>query len=300
MSALPTPPGRLIDIGGYKLHLWCQGSGSPAVILDSGLAGNSLLWACVLPLISSQTQACAFDRAGYAWSDPAPDGVPRTSQQIVNELHLALAGASISPPYILVGHSFGAINMLVFAYNFPAEVAGLILVDPSHPEMMERVPGVPSAEAMQRSYAILAGLGRLGLLRWLGPLLMKQLLPQGRQTMPPDAWDALIAFASRPDAYHTASQEASFGRQSFKQARGAPGSLGSLPLEVLCSERWVTGKITPMKRMAAQLHAELASLSSRGRYLTVSNCDHADLPVVRPDAVDDSVRHILNITRSAQ
>jgi pimeloyl-ACP methyl ester carboxylesterase len=288
----------LIDVGGYKLHLWCQGSGSPAVVLDSGLAGNSLLWACILPLISRQMQACAFDRAGYAWSDPAPDGVPRTSLQIVHELRFALSGAGILPPYILVGHSLGAINMLVFAYNFPAEVAGLILVDPSHPEMMERVPGVPSVEAMQRSYAMLASLGRIGLMRWLGPLLLKRLLPQGQQVMPPEAWDALVVFASRPNDYRTASQEISFWRQSLAQARRPPGSLSGLPLEVLCSERWVSGKITPMKRGAAQLHAELATLSSRGRHLTVSNCDHADLPVTRPDAVAASVRHILDILRN--
>ena len=297
MSALPTPPGRLIDIGGYCLHLWCQGSGSPAVILDSGLAGNSLMWACALPLISRQTQACAFDRAGYAWSDPAPDGVPRTSLQIVHELRIALAGAGVPPPYILVGHSLGAINMLVFAYNFPSEVAGLILVDPSHPEMMERVPGVPSAEAMQRSYGVLTSLGRIGLMRWLGPLLLKRLLPRGKQVMPPEVWHALNAFVSRPNDYLTASQEASFGPQSFAQARGAPGSLGSLPIEVLRSERWVSGKITPMKQVAAQLHTELAELSSRGRLDTVSHCDHADLPVVRPDAIADSVQHILNKTK---
>jgi pimeloyl-ACP methyl ester carboxylesterase len=300
MSALPSPPGRLIDVGGYRLHLWCQGSGSPAVILDSGLAGNSLLWACTLPLVSQQTLACAFDRPGYAWSDPAPDGVPRTSLQIVQELRFALSGVGIPPPYILVGHSFGAINMLVFAYNFPAEVAGLILVDPSHPEMLERVPGVPSAEAMGRSYGVLASLGRIGLMRWLGPLLLNRLLPQGRQMMPPEVWDALTAFVSRPNDYRTASREASFGPQSFAQARGAPGSLGSLPLEVLCSERWVSGKITPMKRMVAQLHAELALLSSRGRHLTVSDCDHADLPVLRPDAVAASVRHILDFLQSEQ
>jgi pimeloyl-ACP methyl ester carboxylesterase len=300
MSALPVPPGRLIDVGGYNLHLWCQGGGSPAVILDSGLAGNSLLWACVLPLISWQTQACAFDRPGYAWSDPAPDGVPRTSLQIVQELRLALSGAGVPPPYILVGHSFGAINMLVFAYNFPAEVAGLILVDPSHPEMMERVPGVPSAEAMQRSYGVLASLGRIGLLRWLGPLLLKRLLPQGKQVLPAGVWEALVAFVSRPDDYRTASREVSFGPQSFKQAQGGPGSLGDLPLEVLSSERWVTGKITPMKQAAAQLHVELAALSTRGRYLTVSDCDHADLPVTRPDAVAASVRHILDLLRSEQ
>ena len=295
---IPSPPGQLFDVGGYRLHLQCLGQGNPAAVMDSGLSGNSILWVNTLPAIAALTKACAFDRAGYAWSDPAPAGVPRTSQQIVAELRQLLQAAHISPPYILIGHSFGAINMLVYAYSHPDEVAGLVLVDPSHPDMFERVPNVPSPQAMQRSYKAIAGLGRLGLLRWLGPALMRRLLPEGQHTLPPEAWSALLAFAARAQDYDTAQREAGHGVENFAQARGGPGSLGDVPLEVLSAEWWITGKITPMKQVLPILRGEQAALSSRGNHRFVSGCDHTTLPVVRPDAVAEAVGRILELHNS--
>jgi len=97
-NALPAPPGRLMDVGGYRLHLHSQGSGSPAAVLDSGLVGNSIIWLNTLSALANQTQACAFDRAGYAWSKPAPPDVPRTSRQIVEELRTLLSEAGVQPP----------------------------------------------------------------------------------------------------------------------------------------------------------------------------------------------------------
>ena len=298
MSDQYPPPGLLYDVGGYRLHIQCQGSGSPATIMDSGLGGNSLLWTNTLPAVARYTRACAFDRAGYAWSDPAPVDIPRTSRQIVAELRAALKKAEIHPPYILIGHSSGAINMLTYAYTCPQEVVGLVLVDPSHPEMFERVPNVPSGGTVARGFMLISGLGRLGLLRWLGPLLARQLLPNGAQILPPEAWSALQAFASQTMEYQTAAREASFGDENFAQARGAPGSLGDLPLEVLTADWWVTGKQTPMKKAMLPMREEQAELSSRGRHLIVDGCDHTNLPVVRPDAVADSVQHVLEVLRS--
>jgi pimeloyl-ACP methyl ester carboxylesterase len=296
MSTLP-PPGRLFDVGGYRLHMQCNGSGSPAVVMDSGLTGNSILWANTLPLIGEFTRACAFDRAGYAWSDPAPAGLSRASRQIVAELRTVLKSASIPPPYILAGHSFGAINMLAYAYQHPQEVAGLLLVDPSHPEMFERVPKVPSPEAMARSFKVIIALGRIGLLRWLGPALVKRLLPDGKERLPSGAWEALVTFASHPKEYQTAQREAQSGRESFALARGGPGSLGDLPLEVLSADWWVSGKKSAMKEMIFKLREEQAALSSHGRHHVVSGCDHANLPVLRPDAVAESVNRILQECR---
>src|SRR5688500_6640157 len=125
MQNLPPPPGTLIDVGGYRLHFQIAVTGQPAVIMDSGLGATSILFAVVLPAVARFTHACAFDRAGYPWSDPAPPDVPRTSAQIVAELRIALQKAEIPPPYILVGLSFGGINMLTYALNYPDEVAGL-------------------------------------------------------------------------------------------------------------------------------------------------------------------------------
>src|SRR6185437_1161890 len=107
-------PGKLVDVGGYKLHINCTGTGNPTVILDAGLGGTSLDWSKIQPAVTHFTRVCSYDRAGYGWSESGP-GL-RTSQQIVKELHLLLAHAQINGPYVLVGHSAGGLNMRLYAY----------------------------------------------------------------------------------------------------------------------------------------------------------------------------------------
>jgi pimeloyl-ACP methyl ester carboxylesterase len=121
------PPGQMVDVGGYKLHIHCIGEGSPTVILEAGTGGSSLDWSLVQPTIAETTRVCAYDRAGYAWSDSGL--VPRTSQQVVSELHTLLTNANIEGPYVLVGHSIGAIHNQGYADQYPDEVVGLALVD---------------------------------------------------------------------------------------------------------------------------------------------------------------------------
>ncbi len=295
MSAPFPAPGRLYDVGGYRLHLQCQGQGHPAAIFDSGLGANSIVWTNTLAAAAEHTRACAFDRAGYAWSEPAPEHVQRTSRQIVAELRILLEKAEVPPPYILVGHSFGAINMLVYAYAYPGEVAGLVLVDPSHPEMFTRAQGVPSPAVVRRSYQAFDWMGRLGLLRWFGPAFAKRLLPEGEETLPPEAWGALLAFASHSQDFHTAGREAEMGLENFAQARGETGSLGDLPVIVLSADWWVRGKQTAMKRSLLKLREEQAKLSSRAEHRIVAGCEHSDLPVVHPEAMAEAVKQILDV-----
>lgn len=294
MSDVPPPPGQLIDICGYRLHLQLQGQGSPAAVMDSGLTSNSLFWGNALAAVARVTQAVTFDRAGYAWSEAAPNGTPRTSQQLVAEQRLLLDKAGLHPPYILLGHSFGAINALVYAKSYLQEVAGLVLVDPSHPEMVERVPRVPSSQAAQRISQAIAALGRLGLLRWLGPLMLRQMLPHGEQQLEPATWAALLRFASSRRDYANAAREAGFGSESFAQARSAPGSLGDLPIDVLTAEWWLRGRQNAMKADFVSLHAELAALSSRGRQRVISGSEHADLPASRPDEIANAVSWVID------
>ena len=126
------PPGAMVDVGGFRLHMNCSGIGSPAVILDAALGGSSISWTLVQPELSKSTRVCSYDRAGFGWSDPGP--VPRTAGRIATELRTLLEKAAVAPPYILVGHSYGGLVMRVFAARYRPDVAALILVDPAHPE----------------------------------------------------------------------------------------------------------------------------------------------------------------------
>lgn len=122
------PPGRLVDVGGYRLHLFCSGEGSPTVVLESGIAASSLSWILVQRSVAEFTRVCSYDRAGLGWSEAAFSA--RTCSQIVAELDLLLRNANVPPPYVLVGHSFGGLVVRLYTYRYPDRVAGLVLVDP--------------------------------------------------------------------------------------------------------------------------------------------------------------------------
>lgn len=124
------PPGKLVDIGDYRLHLNCTGANGPTVVLIAGAGDFSFDWGLVQPDLSRFTRVCSYDRAGLAWSDPGP--TPRTMRQDAYELHTLLRAAGIKSPYVLVGHSIGGLIARVYAEQYPREVAAMALVDPTH------------------------------------------------------------------------------------------------------------------------------------------------------------------------
>src|ERR1043166_4389037 len=119
--------GQLVSVDGFRLNLYCTGSGSPTVVFDSGWGDWAPAWSKVQPEIAKWTRACSYDRAGTGFSDPGP--MPRTSVRIAEELHTALHRANIPGPYILVGSAFGGDNVRTFADLYMDEVAGLVLDD---------------------------------------------------------------------------------------------------------------------------------------------------------------------------
>ena len=147
-------PGQLVDVGGFRLNLYCMGSGSPTVVFDSGWGDWAPAWSKVQPEVAKWTRACSFDRAGTGFSDPGP--MPRTSVRIAKELRTALHRAGVAGPYILVGSAFGGDNVRTFADLYMEEVAGLVL-DDADPDDLE--PKAMQEEAHRGHAGIPSDLG---------------------------------------------------------------------------------------------------------------------------------------------
>jgi len=126
---------RFVDAGGHRLNMLIEGTGTPTVILESGLGEGLESWNRVEPEVAKFTRVIAYDRAGLGTSDPSPR--PRTAQQVARELHTALRNAKIAPPYLLVGHSASGFTIRVFAAMYPKEIAGLVFVDPTQEGLVE-------------------------------------------------------------------------------------------------------------------------------------------------------------------
>ena len=190
------PPGRLVDVGGYRLHINCVDTGSPTVVIDSGAGDWSATWSSwVQPGVAGTTRICTYDRAGLGWSDPGP--LPRTAERFADELHTLLQRAGIPGPSVLVGHSLGGLTVRLFAHAYPAEVAGVVLIDSMSPRPgMHAAPATPpQTHASDLSLFTLPA--RIGVLRFLaGPLDLKSGLS-------PEMADAYVAYAVTPRQIQT-------------------------------------------------------------------------------------------------
>lgn len=154
-------PGQLIDIGGHRLHLNCAGSGTPTVILESGLGETGAYWGWISTAVARETTVCVYDRAGRGWSDPAP--VAQDGVGVASDLDALLDLAHVSGPFVLVGHSSGAQYVRIFAGRYPEQVAGMVLLDGQPAEAFEGLPAYPAFyDRFRRISALLPSLARLG------------------------------------------------------------------------------------------------------------------------------------------
>lgn len=224
--ALP-PPGQMIDIGGYSLHLYCMGQnteGRPTVILESGLGATSSSWGWIQPSVAKTTRVCAYDRAGMGWSASSP--APRNAQNIATELHTLLKNAQIPGPYVLAGWSYGGMYVRQYASQYPDEVAGLVLIDSSSPEQCTSTPATQAqCASMAKTFTVAPVLTRLGVLRVIG-------LSQPASGLPSPRKEELLASFSATKDWDT--QSAEFFASPSTQGQGLNSeSLGDIPLFVL-------------------------------------------------------------------
>jgi pimeloyl-ACP methyl ester carboxylesterase len=159
-------PGQFVDVGGRHLYIHCTGTGSPTVVLVSGLAETSVYWGgWIAPAVAKNTTVCAYDRAGQGWSDPPAS--PQDGLAVATDLHTLLDRAQIPGPYVIVGHSTGGVYARIFAAHYPDQVAGMVLLDSQPNEALSGgLPDFPSQySVLRRATALFPSLARLGVFR---------------------------------------------------------------------------------------------------------------------------------------
>jgi len=266
-------PGQLVDIGAYRLHLHCEGKGAK-VVLDYGHQGSYTDWYRVQPQLAEFARVCVYDRGGYGWSDASPKS--RVPSVMAEELHAVLQSAGETPPYILVGHSFGGLNSLMFAQRFPHDVAGVVLVDASLPEMMSagRWQHVARIRLMEMAVAF-------GLARWRGWC---------GGNAPKEIRGLKQAITCRSALYETYRREWTSFPQSAAEIRAITG-IGSIPLVVIARDPQVE-RSGARESQWNRLQQERTGLSGNFEFVVAKGSRH-DVPVSRPDVIAAAVRKIV-------
>lgn len=301
-------PGQRVDVGGYSLHIYCTGEGSPTVVVDAGNGDFSLGWSGIQPEVAKSTRICTYDRAGYGWSDPSPS--PRTAKVMAEELRTLLVNAGIEPPYVLVGHSLGGHNVHMFASLYPDEVAGIVLVDSAHPGQFQRLPPeYISLDSQQKSYVgVMAFMARFGILRLLGNASQGQdFAPPAVQKMPEAIQSTYMAMMSHPNYFDATLAELNSLPETNAQVQ-ALGSLGDLPLIVLTTEQSIdTAALKAMgynaqidlagiQQIWLELQNELAALSTNSEHIIVKDSSHT-IQLDQPQAVIDAIRKVVGMAQ---
>ena len=291
-SVAPMPVGRLVDIGGLQLHLHCIGNGSPVVIIESGNSAFSIDWALVQPDVAKVTQVCAYDRAGYAWSESGPAN--GSVEQVSDNLHLLLRSAKIRPPYILVGASIGGLYTRAYQRRYPKEVVGLVLDDPTGEEGLKYMVNGKDTPIYEMTSADMRGAFK--------PLLSKpphfdpptqveepfDRLPRTLQSA--HLWASQKFFADKDiisDMIIADSWRQEFIAQR-RQRLASAHPLGSLPLIVL-GRNQNDVRLKDLKNMSA--------LSTVGELIIAENSGH-EIHLYRPDLVLQSIRKVVAAARS--
>lgn len=295
------PPGQMVDMGGYGLHINCQGAkepGGPTVVLEAGAREFSLVWDRVQGQVSEFARVCAYDRAGLGWSQRGPNS--RTVPYVTGELNALLAAAGEEPPYVLVGHSMGGLYARYYTHEHPEQVVGMVLVDSGHEEWSQRLPEavVKLSEQTNQILRILPMVSDLGMVArdpagYPSPFLPP--LALGTE----ETYKAVVAMS--PHYFATAVEEGDALEESYAAMRNLPDrSLGDLHLVVLSAGKFEAlpeGLISAeeqaqVRAIEAELQADLVTLSSNARQVIAEESGH-HIQLEQPELVIEAIREVL-------
>jgi pimeloyl-ACP methyl ester carboxylesterase len=304
----PKPLGKLVELGGHRLHVNCTGKGSPTVVVENGLGDFSFDWILVQSRVSRSTRICTYDRAGYAWSGPGPK--PRTFAQLNLELRDALSKLHERGPFVLVGHSYGGPVVRHFATTYPHEVAGMVLVDASFEGQRVGIGG----KAMMR-----LGDGAKGrsippphedMKESDKPVVPANTTPQAQQpldrmysVLPPDEQKLQLWAQSLPEIDDAENSQREWSGEYFAKWLATPqaGTLGAIPLMVLTraeggySDGDYDIPAAQLEKERKEGQAKLALLSTNSRQVIVHSGHNMDLEA--PDDVTAAIREVVEAVR---
>ncbi|MBI2518085.1 MAG: alpha/beta hydrolase [Opitutae bacterium] len=313
-ESAPNPPGQLVDVGGYRLHLHVLGEGSPTVVLLPGAGDFSFDWVLVQSEVAKTVRTVSYDRAGSAWSDPGP--TPRSMKQEAHELRLALANSGLRPPYVLVGHSVGGLVARVYARNYPTEVAGVVLVDATHENTVLSINGklarvrelaqeraVPDVQTLRTSPPkppTKEDLEQVDFNRQMfGPPKIESPFSQ----LPAELQRVRLWFLNHPKLSAAADDYWSEELRDLHRSRQShPRELGDRPLiSIAGAKEWdAQGTDEEQRRVRAEKKTQkedLAALSSRGRFIAVPQAGH-HLQLDAPTAVIAAIRDVVTAVKA--
>ena len=301
-----------MDIGHRRLHLYTQGDGSPAVVLEAGIAASSLSWSHVQPRVAAFARTYSYDRAGLAWSDACTG--PVTAARCADDLHRLLSAAELQGPFVLAGHSYGAFVLHVYASRHPDKVAGLVLVDPIYPEewlnlarrerwrlkggvLLSRVGAVLARTGLVRVCLRLLARGSTRVPRRVSRMFgseaakVLQRLVGEVQKLPAETWPAVRAHWSEPKCFTSMAEHLAGLRQSAAEVAACGDLPCDIPIVILTA--------ASQSEAYRQEHARMAARSAHGRQMLASGSGHWIL-LDEPDLVVDAIRHVVALVTNAE
>lgn len=285
------PPGKLYTVNREPMHLYCSGTGSPTLVLESGRGDDFLVWGKVQPTLSRATRVCSYDRAGFGWSATQPG--PHDAAHIADQLHELLRQADIEGPLVLMGHSAGGIYIRAYATRYPRDLAGLVFVDASSPTQDLQLPAAMLAldEHSAFQVAVLKASIQLGIARAAG--LCDQVMP-GFEAQA-GLWKADACIPAQINVYQR--EEAGWPASLLEAAQTGP--YGDLPILVFSRDPnqprppQLPGPVTVAEWRQANaiwdgLQQQLAQLSTHGHRIIAKGSGHY-IQFDRPDVLNRAV-----------
>jgi pimeloyl-ACP methyl ester carboxylesterase len=278
------PPGELVDIGGRRLHLLCEGDGpGPTVVIEQGVGGPTILWWHVQDAVAQFARVCVYDRAGFQWSDRAP---PSDALGLVGDLGALLAAAKVPRPYVLVGHSYGGPLVRLFARERPGDVAGIVLVDTPDDAMLLSKTFEDYNRSLRRMFGAMQLLATFGVLR-----LAMALKPV--RGLAPGAAEAFAAMFGSPALFRQARADSHALGKLPAEVRGPEGfgTLGSIPLSVITHGQPFVGPAAVLEKDWPAAQARLAALSTDSELVVAQNSNHM-VNIDEPELVVAAIRRV--------